>query len=174
MLALFSSCLFVSQPPGAGRGPLLLPCLPAPAPQPLSNQPRSQWYLQLQGEAASVKSSCCLVAQSCLTLLQPHGLYSLPGSSVHGISHARVLKWVAISFFRRSSQLVGSDPCLLHCRQTLYRLIHHTYHQSWQFPMWCSERGSDAGSTEHPLTPRKLSESVSRSVVSDSLRPCGL
>ena len=30
--------------------------------------------------------------------LQPHGLYSLPGSSVHGIFQARVLEWVAISF----------------------------------------------------------------------------
>ena len=29
---------------------------------------------------------------------------SLPGSSVHGISQARILKWVAISFSRRSSQ----------------------------------------------------------------------
>ena len=26
--------------------------------------------------------------------------YSLPGSSVHGISQARILEWVAISFFR--------------------------------------------------------------------------
>ena len=32
--------------------------------------------------------------------LQPHGL----GSSVHGIFQARVLEWVAISFFRASSQ----------------------------------------------------------------------
>ena len=81
---------------------------------------------------------------------------SLPASSVHGISQARVLKWVAISFSRRSSQPAGSDPCLLHCRQILYRLIHHTCHQSWQIPMWFSERGSDAGSTEPSLTPRKL------------------
>ena len=29
--------------------------------------------------------------------LRPHGLYSLPGSSVHGISQARILEWVAIS-----------------------------------------------------------------------------
>ena len=28
----------------------------------------------------------------------------LPGSSIHGISQARVLKWVAISFFRGFSQ----------------------------------------------------------------------
>ena len=29
---------------------------------------------------------------------------SLPGSSVHGMSQARILEWVAISFSRRSSQ----------------------------------------------------------------------
>ena len=35
--------------------------------------------------------------------LQPHGLCSLPGSSVHGISQARILEWVAIPFSRGSS-----------------------------------------------------------------------
>ena len=30
--------------------------------------------------------------------------YSLPGSSVHGISQAKILEWVAISFSRGSSQ----------------------------------------------------------------------
>ena len=30
---------------------------------------------------------------------------SLPGSSVHGILQARILEWVAIPFFRGSSQL---------------------------------------------------------------------
>ena len=29
---------------------------------------------------------------------------SLPGSSIHGIFHARILEWVATSFSRRSSQ----------------------------------------------------------------------
>ena len=38
---------------------------------------------------------CCLVAkQLWLTLLQPYGLYSLPGSSVHGILQARLLEWL--------------------------------------------------------------------------------
>ena len=44
-----------------------------------------------------------LVAKSCPTLLRPHGLYP-PGSSIHGISQARILRWVAISFSRGSSQ----------------------------------------------------------------------
>ena len=30
---------------------------------------------------------------------------SLPGSSVHGIFQARILEWVATSFFRESSQI---------------------------------------------------------------------
>ena len=38
---------------------------------------------------------CCLVAKSCLTLLDPMN-YSPLGSSVHGISQARILEWVAI------------------------------------------------------------------------------
>ena len=63
---------------------------------------------------------CCFKPPSCILLstsrkvieymvvvaksrptLQPCGL---PGSSVHGISQARILEWVAISFFRDSSQ----------------------------------------------------------------------
>ena len=63
----------------------------------------------------------CLVAQSCPVLCDPLD-YSPPGSSVHGISQARILKWAAISSSR------GSIPhllCLLHCRQILYSLSHH-------------------------------------------------
>ena len=37
------------------------------------------------------------VAQSCPTFSNPMD-YSLPGSSVHGIFHARVLEWVATAF----------------------------------------------------------------------------
>ena len=37
--------------------------------------------------------------------------YSLPGSSAHGISQARILEWVAIPFFRGSSQ--ASDQTLI-------------------------------------------------------------
>ena len=46
---------------------------------------------------------CCLVPESYLTLLRPHGQRSPPGSSVHGISQARIAEWVAISFSRGSS-----------------------------------------------------------------------
>ena len=44
-----------------------------------------------------------LVAQLC-PILRPHGLYSLPGSSVHGILQARILVWVAIPFSRQPSR----------------------------------------------------------------------
>ena len=39
---------------------------------------------------------CCLVAKLYLFCDSTH--YSSPGSSVHGISQARILEWVAISF----------------------------------------------------------------------------
>ena len=43
-----------------------------------------------------------LVSQSCLTLYDPMD-YSPSGFSVHGLSQARILEWVAISFSRGSS-----------------------------------------------------------------------
>ena len=42
--------------------------------------------------------------QSYLTLLRPYGLYSLPGSSVHGILQERILEWVTMPSSRGSSQ----------------------------------------------------------------------
>ena len=52
-----------------------------------------------------VCSCCCVcsVAQLCLSLCDPTDC-SLPGSSIHGISQARMLEWVAVSFPRGSSQ----------------------------------------------------------------------
>ena len=44
---------------------------------------------------------CCLVAKSCLTHCNP---MNCKGSSVRGISQARILEWVIISFFRGSSR----------------------------------------------------------------------
>ena len=43
-----------------------------------------------------------LVTQSCLTLCDPMD-YSSPGSSVHGILQATIMKWLAIPFSRGSS-----------------------------------------------------------------------
>ena len=49
-----------------------------------------------------------LLAQSCLTLCD-HMDCSTTGSSVHRIFQARILEWVAISFFRGSSD-PGIEP----------------------------------------------------------------
>ena len=49
-----------------------------------------------------VTGCCCLIAKLCLTLCIPMD-FKMPGSSVHGISQARRLEWVAISFSRGSS-----------------------------------------------------------------------
>ena len=54
------------------------------------------------GEKKPDVPACRVVTQSCPTLCSPMDC-SLPGSSVHGISQARVLEWVAISFSRGSS-----------------------------------------------------------------------
>ena len=60
-----------------------------------------------------------LVAQLCSTLCDSTDC-SPPGSFVHEILQARILEWVAIPFFRESSQLRNSH--LLHCRWILYYL----------------------------------------------------
>ena len=62
---------------------------------------------------------CCLVAKSCPTLCNPMDC-SLPGFSIHGISQARILESVAISFLQGIFLTEGLNPCLLHCRWVLY------------------------------------------------------
>ena len=61
-------------------------------------------------------TTVCSVAQSFLTLCGCMDC-SLPGSSVHGISQARVLEWVAISFSRW-------NQCLLHWQVDALPLCH--------------------------------------------------
>ena len=46
---------------------------------------------------------CCSITMLCPTLCDPMDC-SPSGSSVHGISQARILEWVAISFSRGSFQ----------------------------------------------------------------------
>ena len=55
----------------------------------------------------------CAVVKSNLTLLWHHRLFSLSGSSVHGISQARILEWFTISFSRTSSW--PRDQALISC-----------------------------------------------------------
>ena len=47
---------------------------------------------------------------------------SLPGSSVHGISQARILEWVAISYSKGIFLTQRWSLCLLHCRWILHPL----------------------------------------------------
>ena len=61
------------------------------------------------------------VAQPCLTLCDPIGC-SWPGSSVHGILHARILEWG--SLLQGVVPTQGSNPGLPHCRRVLYHLSH--------------------------------------------------
>ena len=63
------------------------------------------------------------VTQSCPTPCDPMEC-SPPVSSVHGISQARKLEWVAFPISRGPSLTQGLDPGLLHCRQILYHLSH--------------------------------------------------
>ena len=56
--------------------------------------------------AAAAKS-----LQSCLTLRDPID-GSLPGSSVHGISQARVLEWVALAFSASCGKWVIFSSCM--------------------------------------------------------------
>ena len=77
-------------------------------------------------------------AQLCLTLCNPM-VCSPTGSSVHGISQARILEWVAMPFSRVSSQPRDQTWGLLHGRQFLYHLSHQgillnpTDITSWKF-----------------------------------------
>ena len=68
-------------------------------------KPRGRHYYLQAGTAicAARQVKWSEVAQSGLTLCDPMD-YSLQGSSVHGISQARVLEWVAISFSMGSSR----------------------------------------------------------------------
>ena len=63
------------------------------------------------------------ITQSYPTLCDPMDC-SLPGPSVHGISQASILEWVAIPFSRGIFLTQGLNPSLLHCRWTLYCLSH--------------------------------------------------
>ena len=58
----------------------------------------------------------CSVAQLCATLRSPVHC-NLPGSSVHEISQARTLEWVAISYTRGSSQF--RNPTQVSCISAL-------------------------------------------------------
>ena len=64
---------------------------------------RSKSWLVVNYWLTSLCCCCYSVTQSCLTLCDPMDC-SPPGSSVHGISQARILGWVALSSSRESSR----------------------------------------------------------------------
>ena len=71
------------------------------------------------------------VAHSCLTLCNPMD-YSPWGSSVHGISQARTLEWVAISFSRGSSW--SRDWTCISCISFIGRqILNHC--DTWEAPI---------------------------------------
>ena len=63
------------------------------------------------------------VIKPCSTVLWPHGLCRLPGSSVHMIFQARILEWVVISFSKGS--FLPRDQIRVSCigRQILYHWV---------------------------------------------------
>ena len=74
-----------------------------------------------QWNHSDIMMACChLVAKSCSTLWDLMDCSPL-GSSVQGISQARILEWVAISFCRGSSQ--PSDQT--HVLRVLPRILYH-------------------------------------------------
>ena len=95
-------------------------------------------------QPASRQGACARCAQSPVmsdSLQRPHGP---PGSSVYGISQARILEWDAISFSRRSSQ--PRDRTHVSCIAGGFLTLSHWRKWKWKW---------------------------SHSVVSDSLRPHG-
>ena len=89
----------------------------------------------------------CVHAQLCPTLCNPRDCSPL-GSSVHGISQARMLEWVAIPFSRGSSwpsdrtQVSRAAGGFLYCRPTLYQLSQHS--QGWKRGVLLNAREPEA------------------------------
>ena len=85
----------------------------------------------MQFTGCTMTSCCCLIAKSFQTLCNPIDC-SPPGSSVHGISQARILEWVAIPFSRGSSWprnwtcvscIAGRFFTIWATRETLFTII---------------------------------------------------
>ena len=78
-----------------------------------------QWIQRLKLEKRRYENE---VTQSCLTLCDPMDC-SLPGSSAMGFSRQEY--WSGLPFpSPEDLPTQGSNPGLLHCRQTLYHLSH--------------------------------------------------
>ena len=75
----------------------------------------------------------CVLARLCLTLCNPTD-WGPPGSSVHGISQARVLDWVCHFLLQGIFPTQGSNLCLLGLllgRRILYHCATWEVHKQW-------------------------------------------
>ena len=109
--------LRVSDPVGLGWGPRMY----------IANKPSDD--TNATGQGLFLFFSCWAVSDSFETPMD----CSLPGSSVHGVLQARILRWIAIFFSRESSQpknqtLVSYVSCV--ARQILYQWA--TWEAHWQ------------------------------------------
>ena len=119
--------------------------------------------------------------QSCLTLRDPVDC-SLPASSVSGIFQARILKWVAISFSRGSSQ--PRDQTCISCITGRFFTAElpgkpHAHQSQWQKPVstyQCQPLGFCTGKISKFCLPRHI---IGKTITSelwgidfDCLRDC--
>ena len=87
-----------------------------------SSPTRSQTRTHLAYSINSRVPCHCLVTKSCQTLCNPVDC-SPPSSSVHGISQARILGWVAI-LLQEIFPTQESNPCLLYWQVDSVPLSH--------------------------------------------------
>ena len=88
------------------------------------------WNIQEKAWMVSSGLLICLVATLCPALCNPVDC-SLPGSSVHEISQARILEWFAISFSRGSFWLRDWTPVSCFDRGILYCWATREAHKLW-------------------------------------------
>ena len=112
------------------------------------------------------------VAQLCLTLRDCMDC-SLPGSSVHRIFQARVLKWVAIAFSNLDNILKSRDitlPTKVHLVKAMVFLVVMYGRESWTikkaecqridaFDLWCWRR-----LLRVPWTARRSNQSILKEI----------
>ena len=109
--------------------------LPSPCVVPRESQMKQLATFRLNASGGMYLCICVSVSMlsrsAICNSLQPHGLCSPPGSSVHGISRPRILEWVAMPSSRGASQprdqtQISSVSCI--GRQILYHWV------TWEGP----------------------------------------
>ena len=91
--------------------------------EPLWLLKREKWHDIYSGVTLRAWVRARSVIQLCLTLCDPMD-YSLPDSSVHGLSSGKNTGMGCHALLLRIFPTQGSNPGLLHCRQILYHLSH--------------------------------------------------